>query len=139
MTDTFMTDANTKKLTDKDIYKAIAEGTLDDLDADVIEAWANKKIDQLTRKAAKAKENAAKKKEAGDALTEAVKEALTGEFETIATIAARLEGEDITVSKVSYRLNALSKTEGSGVEKGDITVKEENAKTRHLVGYRLAD
>lgn len=133
-----MTDSM-KKLTDKDIYTAIAEGTLEDLDPDVIEAWANKKIDQLERKAAKAKENAAKAKAAGDSLTEAIKGVLTPEFETIATIAARLEGEDITAAKVSYRLNALSKAEDSGVEKGEVTVKEENSKTRHLVGYRLAE
>lgn len=133
-----MTDS-IKKLTDKDIYTAIAEGTLEDLDPDVVEAWANKKIDQLERKAAKARENAAKTKAAGDALTEAIKAALTNEFETIASIVARLEGEDITAAKVSYRLNALAKTEGSNVEKGEVTVKEENSKTRHLVGYRLTD
>lgn len=131
-----MTDS-IKKLTDKDIYTAIAEGTLEDLDPDVIEAWANKKIDQLERKAAKAKENAAKAKAAGDALTEEIKAALTSEFETIAEIASRLEGENITAAKVSYRLNALSKTENSGVEKGEVVVKEDNAKTRHLVGYRF--
>ena len=130
---------NTEKLTDRKIYAAIAEGTLEDLDPDVIAEWAEKQIGQLDRKAAKAKENAAKAKAAGDALTEAIKEVLTSEFETIATIASRLEGEDITASKVSYRLNALSKTEGSGVEKGEVTVKEENSKTRHLVGYRLAE
>lgn len=130
-----MTDS-IKKLTDKDIYTAIAEGALEDLDPDVVEAWANKKIEQLERKAAKAKENAAKAKAAGDALTEEIKAVLTPEFETIAAIATRLEGDNITAAKVSYRLNALSKTEGSGVEKGEVVVKEDN-KTRHLVGYRL--
>lgn len=127
---------NTEKLTDRKIYAAIAEGTLEDLDPDVIAEWAEKKIGQLDRKAAKAKEAAAAKKAEGDALTEAVKEALTDEFESIATIAARIEGEDVTVSKVSYRLNALYKTEGSGVEKGEVTIKGEDNKTRRLVGYR---
>ena len=128
--------ANTEKLTDRKIYTAIAEGTLEDLDADVIAAWAEKKVAQLDRKAAKAKETAAAKKAEGDALTDAVKAALTPEFETIADIAARIEGEDITVSKVSYRLNALYKTEGSGVEKGEIVVKDDN-KSRKLVGCRI--
>lgn len=129
---------NTEKLTDRKIYTAIAEGTLEDLDADVIAAWAEKKIAQLDHKAAKAKETAAKKKAEGDALTDAVKEALGPEFETIADIAARIEGEDVTVSKISYRLNALFKTEGSGVEKGEVVVKGEDGKSRRLVGYRYA-
>lgn len=130
--------ANTEKLTDRKIYTAIAEGTLEDLDVDTIVAWAEKKIAQLDHKAAKAKEAAAARKAEGDALTDAVKAALTTEFEPIADIAARIEGDDITVAKVSYRLNALYKTEGSGVEKGEITIKEDGAKARKLVGYRIA-
>lgn len=129
--------ADTEKITERKIYTAIAEGTLEDLDADVVAAWAEKKIAQLDRKAAKAKENAQKKKAEGDALTEAVREALTNEFETIADIAGRIEGEEVTVSKIAYRLNALFKTEGSGVEKGEVVVKDDNNKTRHLVGYRI--
>ena len=50
---------NTDKLTDRKIYAAIAEGTLDTLDVDTIVAWAEKKIAQLDHKAAKAKETAA--------------------------------------------------------------------------------
>lgn len=127
----------TEKLTERKIYTAIVEGTLEDLDVDAVVAWAEKKIAQLDRKAAKAKENAEKKKAEGDALTEAVRETLTEEFETIADIASRIEGDDITLSKISYRLNALSKTEGSGVEKGEVVVKDDKNKTRRLVGYRI--
>lgn len=127
----------TEKLTERKIYTAIVEGTLEDLDVDAVVAWAEKKIAQLDRKATKAKENAEKKKAEGDALTKAVRETLTGEFETIANIAARIEGDDITLSKISYRLNALSKTEGSGVEKGEVVVKDDKNKTRRLVGYRI--
>ena len=127
---------NTEKLTDRKIYAAIVDGTFEDLDVDTIVAWAEKKIAQLDRKAAKAKETAAAKKAEGDALTDAVKAALTEEFETIADIATRIEGDDVTVSKVSYRLNALFKTEGSGVEKGEVVVKDDG-KSRKLVGYRL--
>lgn len=128
---------NTEKLTDRKIYAAIADGTLEDLDVDTIVAWAEKKIAQLDKKAAKAKETAAAKKAEGDALTNAVKEALGTEFETIADIAARVEGSDVTVSKIAYRLNALYKTEDSGVEKGEIAVKGEDGKTRRLVAYRF--
>ena len=127
----------TTKLTDRQIYTAIVEGNLETLDVDTVVAWAEKKIAQLDRKADKAKETAAAKKAEGDALTDAVLEALTDEFETIADIASRIEGEGVTVSKVAYRLNALSKAEEPKVEKGDIVVKNEDGKgSRHLVAYR---
>ena len=125
---------NTEKLTDRKIYAAIVDGTFEDLDVDTIVAWAEKKIAQLDRKAAKAKETAAAKKAEGDALTDAVKAVLTEEFETIADIAARIEGDDVTISKISYRLNALFKA--GEAEKGEVAVKGDNNKTRKLVAYR---
>lgn len=125
----------TDKLTDRKIYTAIAEGTFEDLDTDAIVAWAEKKIAQLDHKAAKAKETAAAKKAEGDALTAAVLEAVGMDFEPIADIAARIEGEDVTVSKVSYRLNALSKAENPAIEKGEIVLEGEN-KRRKVVAYR---
>lgn len=125
---------NTDKLTDRKIYTAIVEGTFEDLDVDTIVAWAQKKIDQLDHKAEKAKENAAKKKAEGDALTEAVLAAVTSEFETIADIAARIEGEDVTASKIAYRLNAQAKA--GKLEKGEMTI-EGDGKKRKVVAYRL--
>lgn len=124
---------NTEKLTDRKIYAAIAEGTLEDLDPDVIAAWAEKKIDQLDRKAAKAKETAAAKKAEGDALTEAVLTSLTTEFEPIAEIASRIEGDDVTLSKISYRLNAAYKA--GKIEKGEVILTGEKGK-RKVVAYR---
>jgi len=126
---------NTDKLTDRKIYTAIVEGTFEDLDTDTIVAWAEKKIAQLDNKAAKAKETAAKKKAEGDELTDAVLAAVTDEFETIADIAARIEGEDVTVSKVAYRLNAASKA--GKLEKGEMTI-EGDGKKRRVVAYKLA-
>ena len=126
---------NTDKLTDRKIYTAIVEGTFEDLDTDTIVAWAEKKIAQLDHKAAKAKETAAKKKAEGDELTDAVLAAVTDEFETIADIAARIEGEDVTVSKVAYRLNAASKA--GTLEKGELTI-EGDGKKRKVVAYKLA-
>lgn len=125
---------NTDKLTDRKIYTAIVEGTFEDLDVDTIVAWAQKKIDQLDHKAEKAKENAAKKKAEGDALTEAILAAVTSEFETIADIAARIEGEDVTASKIAYRLNAQAKA--GKLEKGEMTLAGEKGK-RKVVAYRL--
>ena len=127
---------NTEKLTDRKIYAAIAEGTLEDLDPAVIAAWAEKKIGQLDRKAAKAKEAAAAKKAEGDALTEAVLASLTTEFESIAEIASRIEGDDVTLSKVSYRLNAAFKA--GKIEKGEIVLTGEKGK-RKVVAYRAID
>ena len=127
---------NTEKLTDRKIYAAIAEGTLEDLDPDVIAAWAEKKIGQLDRKAAKAKEAAAAKKAEGDALTEAVLASLTTEFEPIAEIASLIEGDDVTLSKVSYRLHAAFKA--GKIEKGEIVLTGEKGK-RKVVAYRAID
>lgn len=124
---------NTDKLTDRKIYTAIVEGTFEDLDVDTIVAWAQKKIEQLDHKAAKAKETAAKKKAEGDALTDAVLAAVTGEFETIADIAARIEGEDVSLSKVAYRLNAAFKA--GKLDKGEIVISGEKGK-RKVVAYR---
>ena len=125
----------TNKLTDKKIYTAIVEGTFDDLDVDAIVAWAGKKLAQIAHKAEKAKETAAKKRAEGDALTDAVYAVLTDEFQTIADIAAQVEGDDITASKVSYRLNVLSKAENPTVEKGEVTLEGDKGK-RTVVGYR---
>lgn len=129
------TMTNTDKLTDRKIYTAIAEGTLEDLDTDAIVAWAEKKIAQLDHKADKAKERAAEKKAESDALTTAILATVGDEFETIADIAARIEGDDVTVSKVSYRLNAAAKA--GTLEKGEITI-EGDGKKRRVVAYKLA-
>lgn len=128
--------ANTEKLTERKIYAAIVDGTFEDLDVDTVVAWAQKKIDQLDRKAAKAKENAEKKKAEGDALTEAVLASLTTEFEPIAEIASRIEGDDITLSKISYRLNAAYKA--GKIEKGEVVLTGEKGK-RKVVAYRAMD
>lgn len=124
---------NTDKLTDRKIYTAIVEGTFEDLDVDTVVAWAQKKITQLDNKAVKAKENAAKKKAEGDALTEAILEAVTDEFESIGDIAARIEGEDVSLSKVAYRLNAAFKA--GKLEKGELVITGDKGK-RRVVAYR---
>ena len=105
--------------------------------ANEIVAFAENEIALLDKKAAKAKETAAKKKTESDALMDAVAEALTAEFEPIADIAARIEGEDVTVSKVTYRLNKL--VENGVAEKQAIKVPgSDGKKNRSIQGYRLA-
>lgn len=99
--------------------------------------FCEKEIALLDKKAAKAKENAAKKRAEGDELTDAVRAALSTEtFEPIAEIAARIEGPDVTVSKVTYRLTQLVKN--NEAEKQEIEVAGgEGQKKRKIQGYRL--
>jgi len=108
-----------------------AEGVTDEM---VVE-FCDNEIALLDKKAAKAKETAAKKK-TEDPLTAVIKEVLTNEFEAIADIAARIEGEDITVSKVSYRLSQLVKA--GFAEKEEISVKDGDGKSRRIMAYRIA-
>ena len=126
------------KITKKNYFEQIIT-LAEAADREDIVEFARKEIEALDRKAAKAKERAADKKAETDALTEVVVECVTDEFETIADIAARVlgTGAEATVSKISYRLNKLAKDVGS-VEKGEVTVKDENGKSRKLVAYRIA-
>ena len=133
-----------EKITKREMYEALvayAEAT--DMEVQVGEAvvtatdfvaFATKEIEQLDKKAVKAKERAAAKRAEGDALTDAVLAVLTGEFQTAADVAAQIEDEDATVAKVSYRLGALVK-DGKAV-KEDIKVDREGKKAV-LKGYRL--
>ena len=134
-----------EKITKREMYEALvayAEAT--DMEVQVGEAvvtatdfvaFATKEIEQLDKKAVKAKERAAAKRAEGDALTDAVLAVLTSEFQTAADVAAQIEDEDATVAKVSYRLGALVK-DGKAV-KEDIKVDREGKKAV-LKGYKLA-
>ena len=105
--------------------------------ADEIVAFAENEIALLDKKAAKAKETAAKKKTESDALMDAVAAALGEDYEPIADIAARIEGDDVTVSKVTYRLNKL--VENGVAEKQAIKIPgSDGKKTRNIQGYKLA-
>lgn len=126
-----------KKITKREVFEAIIstmETGETPIEPQKVIDFCKKEIAALDRKAEKAKENAAKKRAEGDALTELVKEALTDEFATLAEITAKIDSEDVTVGKVSYRLNKLVET--GEAEKTDITVGETGAK-RTLKGYRI--
>ena len=105
--------------------------------AEALAAFAENEIALLDKKAIKAKERAATKKAEGDELTEAVRAAMSAEeFEPIADIAARIEGEDVTVAKVQYRLTQLVKN--GEAEKEQITVPGgEGQKARKIMAYKL--
>ena len=102
---------------------------------DEIVAFAENEITLLDKKAAKAKETAAKKKTEADALTDVIAQALGEDFEPIADIAARIEGDDVTVAKCTYRLNKL--VENGVAEKQAIKVPgSDGKKNRTIQGYR---
>lgn len=128
-----------EKITKREMYVAIAEmmetGECK-YPADAVKEFCENEIALLDKKAAKAKENAAKKKAESDELTETVYATMNdAEFEPIAVIAGRIEGEDVTVSKITYRLTQLVKN--GRAEKQEITVPGgEGQKNRKIQGYR---
>ena len=107
------------------------------VDKDIMIEFANKEIAALERKAAKAKETAAKKRAEGDELKTAVAAVLTDEPQLIADITAAVTDvvPDASVAKVSYRLRQLEK-EGTA-EKTSVNVGE-TGKKRTLVAYKAA-
>ena len=123
------------EMTKREILTGIMEDTLD---RDVIIAFCEKEIAALDRKADKAKERAAAKREAGDELQNLVAGALTADFATRDDITARVAESDAeaTVGKVGYRLTQLVK---SGVaQKAEAIVEDEEGKKKKVTVYALA-
>ena len=77
-------------------------------DEAVAEFCANE-IDLLDKKAAKAAETAAEKKNELDELCEVVKSILGTEPQTADDVFAQVSGEDVTIAKVRARLTKLEK------------------------------
>lgn len=134
-----------EKITKREMFEAlVAYANACDMDVEINDtaitsadfvAFATKEIEQLDKKAVKAKERAAAKRAEGDTLLGEVLAVLTGEFQTAAEVAAQIEDEEATVAKVSYRLNALVK-DGKAV-KEDVKVDRDGKKAT-LKGYKLA-
>ena len=134
-----------EKITKREMFEAIKEtfetGSCK-FDAATVMAFCDKEIASLDSKAAKAKERAAVKKAEADVLMDQVRDTLTGEFQTIADIAANVAevNADATVSKVTYRLTKL--VEAGEAEKTDVTVPGvDGGKARKVKAFRaiLAD
>ena len=132
-----------EKITKREMYEAIKEtfetGSCK-FDAATVMAFCDKEIASLDAKAAKAKERAAAKKAEADVLMDQVRDALTGEFQTIADIAAAVAevNADATVSKVTYRLTKL--VEAGDAEKTDVTVPGvDGAKARKVKAFRAVE
>ena len=134
-----------EKMTKRNVYEALINyattGVMsydgNEVTAEALAAFAENEISLLDKKAVKAKERAAQKRAEGDELTDAVRAAMSTEtFEPIAEIAARIEGEDVTVAKVTYRLTQLVKN--GEAEKQELTIPGgEGQKSRKVQGYKL--
>lgn len=131
----------TVKVTKRERYESIkalveAVGAVEGIDTDGIVAFCDKEIATLDTRAEKAKERAAEKRAEGDELQAAVLAALTDELASRQEITDRIEGEDVTLAKVGYRLTALVK-QGLAV-KEEIAVTGEDGKSKKAAAYRLA-
>lgn len=105
--------------------------------AELIE-YCEKEIEALAKKAAKAKETAAKKK-AEDPLLAIVKEALTDKPQTIAEIAVKVveNDEDATTAKITARLTKLINA-GEAV-RSEVSTAGNDGKKRTVKAYALAE
>jgi hypothetical protein len=130
------------KITKKDRFATLialfnGDIILEDIaDADDYVAFFEKEVAALDKKAAKAKETAAKKKAEGDELTDRIADVLTDDFATISDIVKALGDEDVSNQKASYRLGKL--VDAGKAVKGELNVGGEG-KTRKVVAYKLAD
>ena len=130
----------TVKVTKRERYESIkalveAVGAVEGIDTDGIVAFCDKEIATLDTRAEKAKERAAEKRAEGDELQAAVLAALTDEPASRQEITDRIEGEDVTLAKVGYRLTALVK-QGLAV-KEEIPITGEDGKSKKVAAYRL--
>lgn len=94
----------------------------------------NKEIEAIDKKNEKSKE-AAKRRSESDALLGVVRSVLTDEYQTIADVSAQIEGEDVSVAKITYRLTTLVR-EGVA-EKASVEVETPEGKKRTVMAYRL--
>ena len=112
-------------MTERMMYEFIKEAMSDN--SEVVE-FCDKKIAALDKKKEYVKARAEKKKALGDPLIDVINEILNSAEEpmTLADICALIEGEDVTASKVVYRLNSLIKDKV--VEKSDVTIDVDGKK-----------
>lgn len=128
------------RITKRDVLMglvAMGNGGTTEISWEDIVKYAENEIELLDKKASKAAERAAAKRVEGDELQEVIYEALSEDFEPIADILARIDGEDVTAAKAAVRLRRL--VDAGKAEKSEIKVKPEGGKTRTLVAYRRVD
>ena len=121
-----------KRVTKRDIYADIITMAREADREDIVE-FCEVQIEQLERKAEKAKERKASKAAAGDALKDAIAAVLTEDLQTAADITEKVmdAGDEVTRAKVVARLTKLVK---EGVA-GKMQVKVDKKK---VMAYALA-
>lgn len=119
-----------KKMTKRDYFEAIKEIVAEN--TELIE-FCDKQIEQLDKKAEKAKARAAERKVEGDELRDTIENLLTEEYQIIDDVLAQLDNEEITKAKVVARLTQLVKN--GLAEKAE--VKTEDGKK--VMAYKLAE
>jgi len=125
------------KITERDIYTAMINGTID---AETLREFAEKKIAQLDKRNASAAKRAAAKRAEGDEVTEAVFALLDGEAKTrdeVTEMYNEANGTELSVAKIGAKLNALVKAER--VSKETVKVTGTDGKTSNKVGYFIAE
>lgn len=100
-------------MTKKEMYNVIADvfATVERPEKEDILAMVAKEIESLDRKSVKAREKAAEKKAAGDALRDTIEGMLNDEPMTIADILDQLGDENLTPAKVTARMTQLVKAD----------------------------
>ena len=124
-----------KKITKKQVFEALigvitGMDKVGDIDAETVITTLETAVAQIDAKATKAKEKAAEKKTAGDALRAEIEALLTDEFQTADAITEQVTAEDVTKSKVVSRLSQL-------VAAGVAAKEQIKVDDRKLMGYKL--
>lgn len=127
---------NTTKITKAmkfEMLKAILEvAEVEEADKAMLVEFCDDQLNALAVKAAKAKEQAIQKKAESDALTSAIADVLTSEYQTVNEIMVNFaEDEEITKAKIVSRLGKLVRdnvAEKESVKDGD---------NKKVVAYRL--
>lgn len=128
----------TEKITSRNHFERILSILNDVPDSDDLVEFCQHQIEMLDKRAAKARETAAAKREAADPMMEATLAALTNEPQTIEDVVAAMNSEDCTIAKVRYRLTQLEKD--GQVVKTEVTIPGgEGQRARKVKAYALAE
>lgn len=125
------------KITEREIYTAMIEGTID---AETLREFAEKKLIQLDKRNASAKARAEKKRAEGDAVMEAVFDLIDSEAKTRGEITEMFNAtaeESLSEAKIGAKLNALYNA--GRIDKTNVKVANPDGKASTKVGYFIAE
>lgn len=131
--------AKNEKITKRDYYeniKAVLAGDEVGIAREELIAFCDKELTNLANKSERAKAAAAKKREAGDILTDTVRSVLTEDLQTVPEIVEAIGDENITNAKVIYRLNALF-NKGEVRKEVIVASNEEGGRAKRFTAYAL--